>query len=108
LPNEDEPRRLKPTAVPGVHGLGAGDHAARGKVVAQERDGMPAQRQTHMAVILHDLTARGHRAQRDYGFFNLSHRLVLASSGRCEERKGLVPKRLDRPKRLTPDETQRG
>jgi hypothetical protein len=52
------------------------------------------------------ITARGHRAERDYGFFNLRRRLVLASCGRCEEREGFVAKRLDRPKRFAPDETQ--
>jgi hypothetical protein len=65
-----------------------------------------AERQTHMAVILHDLTARAHRAERDYGFFNLDRRLVLPSCGGCEEREGFVAKRLDRPKRFAPDETQ--
>ena len=61
-----------------------------------------------MAVILHDLTARGHRAERDDGFVNLGHRLVLASGGGCEEREGLVAQRLDRPKRFAPDKTQCG
>jgi hypothetical protein len=59
-----------------------------------------------MAVILYDLTARGHRAKRDYGFFNLRHRPVLASCCRCEQREGFVTERLDRPKRFAPDKTQ--
>jgi hypothetical protein len=33
LTDEDESRRLEPTPVSGVHSLGAGDHAACGKIV---------------------------------------------------------------------------
>jgi hypothetical protein len=69
---------------------------------------MSAQGQAHMAVILHHLAARGHRAECDYGLINLSRRLVLASCGRGEEREGFVAKRLDRPKRFAPDKTQCG
>ena len=42
------------------------------------------------------------------GSIDLSDRLVLASSGGCEEREGFVAKRLDRPKRFAPDKTQCG
>ena len=61
-----------------------------------------------MAVILHDLTARSHRAERDDWFVNLRRSLVLASCRGCEERQLLVAKRLDRPKRFAPDKIQRG
>src|ERR1700684_4606586 len=61
-----------------------------------------------MAVILYLFTTRGHRAERDFGFFNLSRRPLLTSCGRREEREGFVPQRLDRPKRFAPDKTQCG
>ena len=70
--------------------------------------GCRRKRQTHMAVILYHLTARGHRAESDGGFDYLRRRLVLPSCGRCEEREGFVAQRLDRPKRFAPDKTQRG
>jgi hypothetical protein len=108
LPNKHETRRLKPTLVARVHGLSAGDNAARGKIVTQEGNRVLAERQTHMAVILHHFTACGHRAECDYGFFNLGRGLVLASCGRCEEREGFVAKRLDCPKGFAPDKTQCG
>ena len=41
LSDEHEPRRLEPTPVARVHSLGAGDNATRGKIVTQERDGVP-------------------------------------------------------------------
>jgi hypothetical protein len=61
-----------------------------------------------MAIILHNLTAGGHRAKRDSGFFNLRRRLVFASGGGREERERFIAKRLDRPKRFAPDKTQCG
>jgi hypothetical protein len=42
LPDKNEAGRLKPTPVSGVHGLGAGDHAARGKIFTQEPDRVSA------------------------------------------------------------------
>src|ERR1700733_7557489 len=40
LPNKHEARRLKPTPVARIHGLGTGDDTPRGKIVTQERNGM--------------------------------------------------------------------
>ena len=66
---------------------------------------MSAKRQAHVAVILHDFTARGHRAEHDVWFIDLRQSLVLTRCGGCEEGKGFISQRFDRPKRFTPDKT---
>ena len=67
---------------------------------------MSAERQTHMAVVLHDLAAGGHQAERGFGFIDFRNSLVLDSCSRREQREVFVAKRLDRPKGFAPDETQ--
>src|SRR6202044_2629096 len=65
-------------------------------------NGMSAERQTHMAVVLHDLAAGGHQAERGFGFIDFRNSLVLDSCSRREQREEFVAKRLDRPKGFAP------
>ena len=64
LADEHEAGGFEPPPIAGLHGLGAGDDTARRQVGAKEGDGMLAQRQADMAVILHHLAPGGHVSER--------------------------------------------
>jgi hypothetical protein len=56
------------------------------QIFAQEGDGVSPQGQPDMAVILDHLTAGRHKPQRNAGFVNLGHKLILAGRGGGEQR----------------------
>ena len=95
----------RPSRLP--HGLGAGDDAPGAQIGAQEGDGMLAQREAEMAIVLDHLAAGGHRPERDGGLIDLRQRFGLARRGGGEQRQRLVAQRLDRPERLAARQAER-
>src|SRR5215470_5389090 len=69
----------RPAAIARLHRLSTSDDARSAQVFAQEGDGVIAQRQPDMAVILDNLAAGRHRPQFNDRFVDLTDSLPLAS-----------------------------
>ena len=85
LPHQDEAGGFEPAAVARRHRLGAGDDPPACEVSAQERQRMGAERQADMAVVLDNIAAGLHGAQRDGRLVDLRHGPRFARGGGGEE-----------------------
>ena len=72
----------------------------------QEGDGMVAQGEADMAIILHHLASGGHRAKCCGGFRDFGDRLASATGRRREERQFLVAQSLDGPQGVAAREAE--
>jgi hypothetical protein len=97
LPHQDETRRLEPTPIPRCHRLRAGDDATSREIGTQEFEGVPAQRQPHVAIVLDDLAPGRHGAQCHLRFVSFGDRPRLAFGRGGEQCQRLIPQRLDSP-----------
>ena len=79
LPHEHEACGLEPAPVARLHGVSASDDALAVQVAAQEGDGVAAQSEPHMTIVLDHLAAGGHRPERYGGFVKFRDGLGFAS-----------------------------
>src|SRR5215831_1829073 len=107
LAHQHDSGGLHPSAIVPLHRFSAGDDALSAQVFAQEGDGVMAQRQPDMAVILDDLAAGRHRLQCNSRLVKLGHGLPLAGGGRGEQRQWRIAQPLDGPQRLASRKFQR-